>query len=333
MNYKEISVGLPIKDNNIQIIKGIVQYDDANVLNIQIIDAGSAFDFTGYSSIVLTIKKPDGTSIVESIGSALQVVNPANGSIRFNLGGQATTVIGMHYMTLEIYAGTARLTTAKLNYYVAESQDDAALSLAIQSQDDFPVLQQMIAANSSIAEDEAVRQLAEAARAAAEAARAAEASGIVTTATAAKTAAEAAAASAKQWYLYLQQFIEQQPGITVDIPTVSEAELKERLAAMDCGAYVVPSGTVYDKILLRRGLAASIPVLTEGELGFSTDSKELVIGTADGNLVINKPVYQAGTTAPTDTEILWIDTANDNAIKFYDLTTSTWKTTSGLSFV
>ena len=35
--------------------------------------------------------------------------------------------------------------------------------------------------------------------------------------------------------------------------------------------------------------------------------------------------YAAQTSAPDNTNLLWIDTANDNIIKFYDPESETWK--------
>ena len=38
-----------------------------------------------------------------------------------------------------------------------------------------------------------------------------------------------------------------------------------------------------NKIKVYRGLEATIPTLDEGELGYTTDSKKVFIGTDDGN--------------------------------------------------
>ncbi|MCM3724900.1 exo-alpha-sialidase [Neobacillus cucumis] len=42
-----------------------------------------------------------------------------------------------------------------------------------------------------------------------------------------------------------------------------------------------------EKIQIRRGLKADLPVLSEGEFGFCLDTKELYIGTAGGNVLVN----------------------------------------------
>jgi microcystin-dependent protein len=56
------------------------------------------------------------------------------------------------------------------------------------------------------------------------------------------------------------------------------------------------------KILMRRGLKADLPSLDEGEYGLTTDTKEIYVGSSEGNLLITTPsgamMDYAGTTAP-----------------------------------
>ena len=42
------------------------------------------------------------------------------------------------------------------------------------------------------------------------------------------------------------------------------------------------------------------------------------------------PGYVAQSTAPDDTATLWIDTGNDNIMKFYDESTSSWIPVTGV---
>ena len=42
------------------------------------------------------------------------------------------------------------------------------------------------------------------------------------------------------------------------------------------------------KLQLRRGNKIDIPVLAVGELGFAIDTGELIIGSDEGNLIVNK---------------------------------------------
>lgn len=49
------------------------------------------------------------------------------------------------------------------------------------------------------------------------------------------------------------------------------------------------------KIQIKRGLKANMPTLSEGELGFATDDKELYIGTDEGNKFIGASPIQIQT--------------------------------------
>lgn len=60
------------------------------------------------------------------------------------------------------------------------------------------------------------------------------------------------------------------------------------------------------KILIRRGLKARLPTLTDGELGFCTDTQELYVGTTNGNKLIGtgadmfKSVYDTNNNGKVD---------------------------------
>jgi hypothetical protein len=41
-----------------------------------------------------------------------------------------------------------------------------------------------------------------------------------------------------------------------------------------------------DKIIIKRGLKANLPVLDDGELAFCTDTNELFIGSESGNILL-----------------------------------------------
>jgi len=45
------------------------------------------------------------------------------------------------------------------------------------------------------------------------------------------------------------------------------------------------------KIQIKRGLKVGLPTLNEGELGYATDTKELFIGTASGNVRVSEAQY------------------------------------------
>jgi hypothetical protein len=52
-----------------------------------------------------------------------------------------------------------------------------------------------------------------------------------------------------------------------------------------------------NQIKIRRGLKANLPALAVGELGFATDTGELYIGTASGNVKL-APSESGGAVAP-----------------------------------
>lgn len=108
-----------------------------------------------------------------------------------------------------------------------------------------------------------------------------------------------------------------------------DSELAQKTKDFDAGAYTDTSAKKLLKV--RRGLAADEPTLEVGELGFSTDSKIMYIGSATGNLPVSG-IYKAQATAPAETHILWIDTstAGGGAIKYHDGTG--WKPTATATF-
>ena len=350
MNNKAFNVSLSLTDNNIKIVRGLVQYDDANLFNIQVLSNGEAFDFTGYTDIVLAIRKPDGTSVITELteeGDTVQIIDAETGMISMQLGGQATVLPGMHFATIGFYGDGMKATTAKMNYFVAEAID---FESDIQSDDDWPILDQLIAQNSLIAAAEEARILAEQARITAEEARASNNTGLISTATTLSNLAQQYAEMARNWAavalatcipgdywnfviveedgksnLYIEYDDELYPdGYT--LPVLTQEQLEARLAAIDCGVFNEP----VDKIQILGGLLEDIPALSERELGFATDTKEMYIGTAEGNQVLNIPGFVAQATEPTNTGILWIDTANGNVIKFYNGTA--WVATAAATF-
>jgi hypothetical protein len=102
----------------------------------------------------------------------------------------------------------------------------------------------------------------------------------------------------------------------VDLSTVAtKADLTNALAAINCGEF---TGTDKKKFQILRGLAANLPTLAVGEMGYETDTNGLYIGTSNGNKRINDPCFIISASAPSDTTKLWIDTANNSVIKYYN---------------
>ena len=175
------------------VLRGIVQYDTLNEVNIRLSDGSKAFNYDGYTNIIFKVLKPDGTAYVNSssdVDSKVVATSPVDGIVTVMLGGQATTAIGLCQSVIEIYEGSDVLTTARFNYEVFEGLN---LDDAVESSTEYPVLNNLISEVSAL---EAAIEVAEAKRVAAEAVRANEASGYVSQANAAKAAAQASAAAA-----------------------------------------------------------------------------------------------------------------------------------------
>ena len=176
-------------------LRGIVQFDTLNEVNIRLSDGSKAFNYDGYTNIVLKVLKADGTAYVNSMtdeGSKIVATSPVDGIVTVTLAGQATTAVGLCQSVIEIYEGSDVLTTARFNYEVFEGLN---LDDAVESSTEYPILNNLIADVSAL---EVAIEKAEAERVAAEAIRANEASGYVAQAEAAKVAAAESAAAAQE---------------------------------------------------------------------------------------------------------------------------------------
>ena len=178
------------------VLRGIIQYDTLNEVNIRLSDGSKAFNYDGYTNITFKVLKADGTAYVVSEGDHVIATSPVDGIITVILAGQATTAAGLCQSVIEIYEGNEVLTTARFNYEVFEGLN---LDDAVESSTEYPILNNLIADVSAL---EAAIEAAEAARVAAEAIRANEATGYVAQAeqlaTQAQASATAAAASAAE---------------------------------------------------------------------------------------------------------------------------------------
>ena len=123
-------------------LRGIVQHDTLNVVNIRLSDGSKAFDYYGYTNIVLKVLKADGTSYIDSEGENVVATSPEDGIVTVILGGQATAAAGLNQAVIEIYADGDRMTSARLIYEVFEELpvDETALV----SEVDYPVLQNLM---------------------------------------------------------------------------------------------------------------------------------------------------------------------------------------------
>lgn len=325
MNKKEFNISVSVKENNAKVIKGVIQYDTGNLFNINILDGTAPFDFTGYSNVVIEVLKPDGTVYVDGDGGQLDVIDALNGLVAFTLHPQCALVKGMHFVALSVFSNGSKVTTARFNYYVAESMD-AGQGDDIISKSEYPILQMLIAQNSNIIESEQMRVIAEQLRQMAEASRVDETSGVLAQAKQAIEQAQSYVNNVKNWY---DLFMSAASDIgDIDLSSVvTKTNLEEALKLIDCGEF---AGTDNKTIRVRRGQSGNLPTLDSGELGYVTDEKLLYIGTSGGNYALNESCYIVQATPPEDTTALWIDTSNRNALKFWN--GSTWLGTSTAVF-
>lgn len=329
MNYKQFNVALPIRDNNVQIVDGIVQYDTANIFNVRLMDGVEPFDFTGYTEVYIEILKPDGTHVqscitddpeVNSVNNpySIQVVDAKEGRLSFTLHGQATILPNSHFMHIMIAGGGRILTTAKLNYYVGGSLMDATVDLT--SNDEYASLLTLINRNSLISDKEELREDSEAKRIVAEALREERMTKLEGDVAELIASADERLEASKEAAMIAQDCVAivTAPSKEVLARLIEELNLAEKQYVdgltknFDAGLFTDDDET---KRLLkvRTGTASELPELVEGELGYATDTKRLYVGDVPIN-----GVYHVGEVAPAETHVLWLDTASGGVIKYYD---------------
>lgn len=321
MNKKEFNVSVSTKENAAKVINGVIQYDTGNLFNINILEGAKPFDFTAYSNVVIEVLKPDGTVFVDGDGGSLDVLDPEEGLVAFTLQPQCVLLKGMHFVTISIYSNGVKVTTARLNYYVSESMDDSQGD-DIVSMSEYPILQLLIAQNSNIIEAEQLRVIAEQLRQAAEEGRVSETSGLMAQVQQAIEQVQSYVGTVKNWY---DLFMSAAGDIAeVDLSSVvTQTNLSDALKNLDCGEF---AGTENKTFRVKRGEKENLPPLADGEFGYVKDGQMLFIGTEEGNVFLNKPCFIAQATEPEDTTVIWIDTQNDNAMKFWN--GDAWASTS-----
>jgi len=214
------------------VLRGIIQYDTLNEVNIRLSDGSKAFDYTGYTNIIFKVLKADGTAYIDSEGENVIATSPVDGIVTVNLAGQATTAAGLCQSVIEVYSGEDKMTTARFNYEVFENLD---LDEAEVSESQYPVFQNLMADLSALetsieaaealrvaveaarVEAEVARVVAEAARVEAEAARADEATGYVTQAKKHATDAATSASKAESMVKKAQAIVGEDYATTADL--------------------------------------------------------------------------------------------------------------------
>lgn len=323
MNKKYFNVPVYLKDNNARIVEGVIQHDTADLFNIKLYDGTEAFDFSGYSMVILTVIRPDATEYIDSTGEYLDIIDAAEGRMALTLPPALTSQPGMHFCSVSVYSNGWKLATARFNYYVQGSLSDGS---GMTGESEYPVMQKLLAQMALIIDAEQMRMESEALRVQAENSRASENVGIVAQATASAQAALGYAKAAEDWYNLLVNYAGDLTGVTLN-GIATKQELADALAAIDCGLF---GGSVYKSLQVLRGNMENLPVLKDGELGYAYDRRELYVGHEGQNVLLNGPCFIAQATAPNDHGKLWVDTGNGNAIKFYN--GNEWVSTSTATF-
>lgn len=357
MNYKEFYCTLPISENNVHIIDGIVRGDTANIVHVTLMDGSEPFDFSGCSDVLLRILKPDGTKVVAVAASdsrynidnpyAIHVSEPKAGRVSFTLKGQATMLTGTHFAQLTLLGDGNVLTTARINYRVGESLYELDSSLSdIVSEDEYAGILNVIRQCSVIISSETDRRMAEELRLERDDTRAAEDAEREARMAQIAAQAEDYFANAERYveltrtykelaWQYVQLAKEPSKEVLDEILQGMEFATQEFVQSainaaitdesFDAGAFIDEGMRL---LQVRRGSAKDLPILSNGEFGLSEDTGEVHIGCGGLNVPLTG-VYTASEAAPARTDLLWIDTTN-SAIKYHD--GMEWKSTAAATF-
>lgn len=322
MNKKVIPFEVQLKQNNNHIVQGINQNDAGVIFDIKIMDGLVPFDFTGYSVVTLKITKPDKTITYDSTGgSYVDIVDAEHGRLKINIPTSCTAQNGMHYCRVGFSSDENTLFDAMMfNYFVGE--DPNAETDDIIGTNEYPILLNLIAQASGAVSAEQMRALNEDERIEAEANRQETYSILIALFTEAVGFLEERIADLQSMLDELNQAIAE--GGSVDISQISALATKTYVNNYTKNLDFL--GSNRDRHLqIYRETASNIPSLSVGELAYATDTKNLYIGSANGNVLLTQPCYVVGTTAPSNTTLLWIDTTSSTrpVLKYYN--GSSWK--------
>lgn len=359
MQYKNFYIQLPVRANNSPMLDGIVQNDTANIVHIQLMDGDKPFDFDGFTDIVLTVLLPTldaqgkNVKITARISNlddyskenpySIQAIDPEVGRIDFALTGALTQEEGQYFAQIEILDGAKSITTTKFNYRVKDTLSSNTPMDTLITAEQFSGITDLInqlaaiVANIgswNIAEDN--RKNSELERKSNEIIRIETFQELANQLESMMSTIRADLAKAEEYAKYCYEYSKY-------ASAPSEEAIRRVIAGMD-----IPSRTEVDEAIeresksnktlgdfgdsamiykIRQGLEDLIPMLSSGEFGLTTDKKDVYIGTASGNKCLTK-YFEAGTTPPSDTNLLFIDTANNNAIKFFNKETEKWEPTA-----
>lgn len=268
----------------------------------------------------------------------IQVLEPTEGRISFTLKDQATILSGTHFMRIVVMGGGEKLSTAKVNYYVGDVMIETLPDMT--SSNDYSAFSAMLLEMAKYVNSERARADAEADRMAAEDMRAEQHAEVYNHITNYLNNAvdyvnqtlsymEAARGYAEFAQNPSREAMSELIGL-FDLITSEQvaSDIAVAVKEFDAGFYS-DSDDERKKSLVRRGDDADLPELESGEFGWSEDSETVYIGGLNGNVPLNG-VFVAAESAPERTDIIWIDTASGNSLKYYDGTS--WVAAASATF-
>lgn len=329
MNKKIIPIIVRLKENNNYIVQGIEQNDAGVIFDLQVNDGLEAFDFSGYSLVTLKIQKPDGTFTYDTTSDAtLDTIDPTKGRLKVNIPTSCTAQNGMHFCTIS-FASDEKIIfeTCSFNYFVGENPQ--AKDEDVIGTNEFPILTNLIAQVAGIISAEQTRLFEESERVDHETDRREIFASLIAIFMETLGLLEYMMKDAQGLIDEFNEAVAH--GASVDISQIAQLATKAYVAtalnSLDFGSL---SGVKTKTLRILRGTQAQITSgdtdLSEGELAYATDTNELYIGgNNDTKAKLNESPFAVGSSAPS-TSKLWIDTSGTSPqLKFYDQTTSTWK--------
>lgn len=319
MNKKVIPLMIQLKQNNNHIVQGIAQNDAGVIFDITIMDGLEPFNFSGYTLCTLKIQKPDETFTYDSTtGSYLDIVDSKNGRLKINIPTSCTAQTGMHNCSVSFAQDeTVVFATMSFNYFVGT--DPNAEDEDVIGTNEFPILTNLIAQVSGAIAGEAMRATNEANREDAEEERQSIVSTLIALFVEAVGFLEDKITDLESMLTQLNQAIAD--GGSIDVSTINALATKSYVTSLltnalntiDCG------NTTKEKTLqIFRADSEDLGTLAEGEIAFATDTGTLYVGGANNLMkAINESCFVVSTTAPTDTDKLWVDTSGTSPVLKY----------------
>ena len=270
------------------------------IVKMPIMDGLEAFNYAGASVVTLRITKPDETITYDSNGSDnVDTVDPVNGRLKLNIPTSCTEQTGMHFCTIGFSNEDDTLfATTSFNYFVGENpladDDDDIIGT-----NEYPILSNLIAQVANIQSSEIVRQNNEEARKAAETERGLSFQKMLDQLDIIQQKLNETQAALAQLNEALAE------GGSIDISTINSLATK---------SFVL--NAIDQSTMLVCDTEEDLGTVDENELAYAVDTGKLLMGHNGSNVWLNSPCFVVGSTAPTDTTKLWIDTFR-NTIKFY----------------